>query len=111
MYICHANLNCAKELIKCQTYKICNIVGSNAMKHFVKEKADISRNPFRVETLIDCDKLFKTDVMIPSELLTTSRRDVCEELFAEVVAELRQDGYVAIPLERSVLQSINGRLG
>lgn len=110
MYICYDNTSGKKQLVKCQTFKLSNILGKNAVSHYVREVPDAFRNPFNRPTLIDCDKLFSVEVTIPVALLTTSRRDVCGPLFASVCDELLADGYSLHEIDVRELKSINHRL-
>lgn len=93
MYICYQRDDGKKQLVKCQTFKFGIIMGKNALRHYVREKPDLHRNPFRQETLIDCDKLFATDKKIDVRLRTVSRPDICVDLFDDVHDELICDGY------------------
>lgn len=60
MYICKKADGSLYEYVKCQTLKPAMLSG-RLLKHFVDENADISRNPFKRATRIDCDKIFYTD--------------------------------------------------
>jgi len=88
MYICVKKVNYTKRLVKCQTMKLSNIIGSKGVSNYIIESPDINRNPFSHPTMIDCDKLFVTNVLIPRSLLTKARPDVCEELYSEIVKKL-----------------------
>ena len=95
------------EFVKCQTLKP-YMLTENVMKHYVDENAEIARNPFQRTTRIDCDKVFlTTSVEYDDSLKTTTRSDVCEELFNRVLSELDKDGYVVISINESELQSLN----
>lgn len=53
------------------------------------EQSDISRNPFAHSSIIDLEKSFLVfGVMIPLSLLTQNRKDICIELFQEIVEKL-----------------------
>lgn len=107
MYICERVSNGSYGFVKCQTLKP-KMIGSKLMLHYIDEPADINRNPFSHTSRIDCDKLFTTDfVAYKDEMKTTSRPDVCHELFSEIQRELYADGYSAIPVDEEDLVSIN----
>lgn len=107
MYICKENIMHRCEFVKCQTLKP-YMLTENVMKHYVDENAEIARNPFQRTTRIDCDKVFlTTSVEYDDSLKTTTRSDVCEELFNRVLSELDKDGYVVISINESELQSLN----
>jgi hypothetical protein len=107
MYICYEKNGSAKALVKCQSFKIGLITGANRARRYVKEQPDIARNPFNKLTLIDCDKLFTTDVRLPLSLLTTNRRDICAQLHADIRTELNRDGYTTYALPTDELQLLN----
>lgn len=107
MYICKTAYSPHHEFIKCQTLKP-SMIGSNLIKHFCDELPDISRNPFQHATRIDCDKLFITNnVQYDAQLRTTTRPDVCEKLFSDVLSELAADGYIQNFLNEQQLQLLN----
>ena len=107
MYICYEKSDSVQRLVKCQTYKLSVIMGINAIKHYVKELPDIKRNPFKNATIIDCDKSFAVQVVIPNSLLTTTRRDICSELHVSILDELLEDGYCEYELDNQDLQTLN----
>ena len=107
MYICMSKNNHNCEFVKCQTLKP-KMLYSNLIKHYVDEKADINRNPFKVETRIDCDKIFFTnDLIFNTSMKTSLRPDVCQPLFDSVATEVAADGYMSIILDNSEMLSIN----
>lgn len=107
MYICKSVNGSVYEYVKCQTLKPKMLAG-NLLKHYVDEEADISRNPFLRTTRIDCDKVFVTNsVQYDSRLKTTTRPDVCNELYDAVIKELNADGYDTIEMDEDELTSIN----
>ena len=61
MYICWKNVDHDVSIIKCQTLKPYMIL-NNVIDHYVDEEADISRNPFKHATRIDCDKVFRVKI-------------------------------------------------
>ena len=107
MYICKEISEQSCSFIKCQSLKPQMLI-SGKFKHYCDEQPDISRNPFRRATRIDCDKLFFTqNVEYDDGLKTSGRDDVCEELFNKVTAELKADGYESINIDEDTLVSLN----
>ena len=107
MYICKENKNHKYKYIKCQTLKPYMLTG-NQMQHYYDELADISRNPFQRTTRIDCDKLFITNtVKYADALKTTTRPDVCMDLYNAILKELNTDGYTNINIDENILQNLN----
>lgn len=99
MYICKSSENTHYSFVKCQTLKPYMLI-NNPLKHFVDEQADIKRNPFLHATRIDCDKLFATEnVSYDDALLAIRRCDICQDLYDDVVAELKQDGWENVTLK------------
>lgn len=107
MYICK-NVNAPKyEFVKCQTLKP-YMLYRNTMKHYCDEQPDLTRNPFQRATRIDCDKLFTTSSVEYSDgLKTTTRPDVCDDLFYDIVLELNADGFDVISVDEDKLRSLN----
>lgn len=110
MYICHDKIENVQKLVKCQTYKLSVIMGTNAVKHYIKEKPNIERNPFNKITLIDCDKSFNVQIELPESLLPKTRRNVCKELHSEILSKLQEDGYKEYMLSDTELQLINSKI-
>ncbi len=56
------------------------------MTDFIPEPADKNRNPFRQNSLIDCDKRFLIEdcAISPDAYPVDGRKDVCDDLFDEV---------------------------
>ena len=108
MYICTGLTGNSKyEFVKCQTLKPYMIM-SGIIKHYCDEKPDITRNPFTRATRIDCDKTFNScQVEYDEKLLTSSRTDVCTDLFEEIKKELVNEGYEEILLNEAELVSLN----
>lgn len=107
MYICKKSDAPLHEFIKCQTLKP-YMLNSNIIKHYYDEDPDLSRNPFRHTTRIDCDKLFQTlSVMYNPRLKTGSRPDVCDELFRNLLKELEADGFETININEDELRQLN----
>lgn len=107
MYICGKDTEPNYGFIKCQTLKP-YMLGSNVITHYVDESPDISRNSFGRTSRIDCDKFFITSsVRYDDGLKTTSRPDVCQELYDDVKHELETDGYTTIPINEDELVTLN----
>lgn len=107
MYICKSVCGSVYEFVKCQTLKPKMLAGK-LLRHYVDEEADRSRNPFQRTTRIDCDKVFTTkSVQYDSRLRTTSRPDICQELYDKVMEELDADGYAIIEMNEEELTGIN----
>lgn len=107
MYICRNDLHPNYGFVKCQTLKP-YMLGGNLFQHYVDEAADASRNPFAHTTRIDCDKLFTTSsIQYDDSMKTTTRTDVCQELYDLVKKELDADGYQKISLNEDEMISIN----
>ena len=112
MYICYANNDGIKRLVKCQTFKVSMITSPDMfVEKWVMELPDISRNPFRIETLIDCDKLFVVDVVLPISLCTTSRRDICSALYGDIHAMLRSKAYSEYKISGTKIKMVNPAMG
>jgi len=80
----------------------------NTIQHYCDEQPDIQRNPFNHVTRIDCDKLFSSNnVLYDLNLRTTSRVDICQELYDEITNELKKDGYQEIMMNENELTSLN----
>lgn len=109
MYICKNVISSDYEFVKCQTLKPSMIGNSNfPAKHYIDERPDITRNPFVNPTRIDCDKVFlSSGANYADSMKTTSRPDVCPELFSEVIHELEIDGYEKNKLDIEQLKLLN----
>ena len=107
MYICVYVNNFHYEFVKCQTLKPYMLI-NDVIKHYCDEASDINRNPFKHATRIDCDKVFiSEEVSYDEKLLTTSRLDICEELFLSIKKELEADGFVSIAIDEINLVALN----
>ena len=107
MYICYDESYPAYSFVKCQTYTIKNI-DKKVVKHYVYEQPDIKRNPFKWETLIDCDKLFcSSSSNYDEKLRTDSRPDVAEAVMQNISEELTTDGCQVITLDEKRLVLLN----
>jgi hypothetical protein len=88
MYICLKD-GTNKTIVKCQSEKPTHLISSNPPFRYVREEPNIDRNPFNNNSLIDCDKTFSiNDVRIDTSLLTTIRKDICDDLLEEIYEEL-----------------------
>ena len=107
MYICERISGANYGFVKCQTLKP-KMIGSKLMRHYIDEQPDITRNPFSRTSRIDCDKLFTTSSVCYSDSMkTTSRPDVCDDLYKSVQRELYADGCSTKHINDSELVSIN----
>lgn len=107
MYICKTVSGPLREFVKCQTLKPYMLI-NDVIRHYCDEQPNINRNPFKKATRIDCDKLFITDsVKYDLKLRTDSRPDICEELYDEVIKELKEDGYNRIKINENELLKLN----
>lgn len=107
MYICGQDTFPDYGFIKCQTLKP-KMLGSSILTHYIDEPSDISRNPFKHTSRIDCDKFFVTaSVHYDDKLKTDNRPDVCADLYNLVKSELEADGYHTIALNEDELVLLN----
>ena len=105
MYICIKSASPEYRFVKCQTLKPYMLIKAT-MKNYCDEKPDIARNPFSKTTRIDCDKVFCTSGdEYDEKLLTTSRPDICEDLFSET--QRRLTDYEDVYLKEGELLSLN----
>ena len=59
---------------------------------YIYEDPDLNRNPFRAKTLIDCDKKFFADqIEMDLAMCTTSRNNVCNDLFLDILNTLESN--------------------
>lgn len=107
MYICRESNTPIHKFVKCQTLKP-YMLGNGPIQHYCDETPDILRNPFQHITRIDCDKLFITDkVQYDTKLRTTTRPDICKDLFSNILSELEKDGYQLETLNETELERLN----
>lgn len=107
MYICHQVNGVITHFVKCQTLKP-YMLFSAPMKHYWDEQPDITRNPFRSATRIDCDKEFITaNVQYDERLKTTARPNVCDEVMTHIDEEILCDGYISNEIVEDELLSLN----
>lgn len=87
MYVCLMSGK-NKEFAVCQTYKPLKHGSGRPPKEFIIEPDDITRNPFNRPSIIDCDNKFLiNNVTISTELLTTTRKDICAPLYDAIIAK------------------------
>ena len=110
MYICVNKVHSTKRLVKCQTMKLPNIIGSIGVACYIIESPNIDRNPFSRPTMIDCDKLFIIDSLIPRSLLTKPRSDISEELHSEIAQKLKTNLPSRHRLSKEELKELNSIL-
>jgi len=110
MYICIKE-GLEKEFIKCQTYKPLKHLSGEPPYVFIIESADINRNPFNHTSIIDCDKKFRVNnVVISRELLTTNRKDICVELFTDIMQKIQHEDFMCEDLDPIEVASINHKI-
>jgi len=84
------------------------MLNNQVIQNYCDEKPDINRNPFKQTTRIDCDKIFRTvNVYYDEKLLTTSRRDICEELFEKIKNKLSCPQTAYIQLDEKIVVALN----
>jgi len=110
MYICVKKVHSTKRLVKCQSMKLKNIIGGAGISNYIIENADSNRNPFAHTTLIDCDKLFSVDALIPRTLLTESRPDIAPELFQAILSKLADGVPSKHKLSKTELEYLNPKI-
>lgn len=107
MYICWHSDDPHYRFVKCQSLKP-YMIGNPMFRHYIDEPADLTRNPFNHPSRIDCDKSFVTgSVVYDDELKTSSRPDVCDELYGRILDELFSDGYTDNIINEYELVSLN----
>lgn len=81
MYICHTSGQ-DKKMIKVQTMKPAHILEMPCERYIIEE-SDSDRNPFRLTSIIDLDKIFSlTDIKIDASLL--ANRNICDEIYQKI---------------------------
>lgn len=88
MYLCLDNGEQSK-LLSCQTDKPLLLLDTRPPYHYVKERNDPSRNPFKHETLTACDYafLFKK-IVFADRMHIRTRPDVSKLVFEKVQATI-----------------------
>lgn len=106
MYICGKDTAPHYGFIKCQTLKPYML--NKIIIHYVDEAADATRNPFSRTSRIDCDKLFVSyAVHYDDRLKTTTRPDICGELYGKVKKTLTSHDYKTIAMDEEKLVELN----
>lgn len=109
MYICN-QAGSTKKFVKCQTKKPYHLRRDSEPKKRITEKADITRNPFNNETIIDCDKNFiLIGTSINLNARTSNRPDVCKELYDSVLCELNHRELNLHTFEIDEIKHLNNR--
>lgn len=107
MYICKKAQRPEFHFLKCQTLKPYMLINKTT-NHYCDELPDINRNPFITSTRIDCDKLFIADqVSFSLKMRTTTRHDVCDDLFSKIISQLTAHGYYSFNLCPNELTKLN----
>ncbi|MBC6310962.1 hypothetical protein HCJ66_15605 [Listeria sp. FSL L7-1582] len=110
MYLC-IEKGANKSFLSCQTKKPLLMVESMPPFKYVEEAPDLSRNPFKYGTLIACDFSFCfKGIKVDKKMLTNRRRDVCEELFQDVVHKINHPDFSEVPVDEVQLLKLNHRL-
>ncbi len=106
MYICGKDTAPHHGFIKCQTLKPYML--NKIITHYVDEAANAMRNPFSRTSRIDCDKLFVSySVHYDDRLKTTTRPDICRELYGKVKQTLTSHDYKTIAMDEEKLVELN----
>lgn len=113
MYICYQKNQSSKLMVKCQSFKRSLFVNDACViKNGINEMPDPSRNPFVKPTIIDCDKLFEFhNVIMPLNLRTSIRTDICQELYDNVDGVIRDNGCVKYTIDKSLLLCVDKKVG
>lgn len=107
MYICGKDTAPHYGFIKCQTLKP-YMLNKRIITHYVDEAANATRNPFSRTSCIDCDKLFVSyAVHYDDRLKTTTRPDICGELYHKVKTTLTSHDYKTIAMDEEKLVALN----
>jgi len=110
MYVCMENDN-GIRFVKSQTKKPYHLKENSEPLYRVVEDANLERNPFKKKSLIDCDKMFVVKgISIHTDLLTTSRKDVCQDLFSQITRALSHDKLSIHLLEKELLLKLNYKM-
>lgn len=110
MYIC-INSGYNKEFVKCQTFKPLHNIKNRPPFRFIREEPNINRNPFQRVTTIDCDKAFcVSNITITTDLHTSSRRNVCDDLLQKIEKNINHDSFVKEKLDVSNMLKLNDKM-
>jgi len=109
MYICSQNGQ-TKNFFKCESAKPRHLMKNSRPFKRVKELTDPLRNPFNRDTIIDCDRFFiLKNAVIPLSL--RANRNVCDELFSDVIITSSHQSLEGREIDISELVQINHRIG
>lgn len=107
MYLCVQSGH-DKKILSCQTKKPLNLQPNKPPYNYVDCDANIAKNPFKRNTLIACDYCFVLrGIHVDSLLLTTSRRNVCEGIYSQVLAEIWKPGFTSKYVDEAQLLRLN----
>ncbi|MEQ7139940.1 hypothetical protein [Enterococcus casseliflavus] len=107
MYLCIQDGK-SKKLLSCQTKKPLLLHKNKPPFRYVDCKKDITKNPFSKDTLIACDYCFYLEnIHVDKALLTTKRRDVCDQTFSEVQIKIAHHSFSQKTIDGQTLISIN----
>ncbi|MGJ9460272.1 hypothetical protein [Oceanobacillus sp. CF4.6] len=110
MYVC-VDSGTQKEFVKCQTFKPTHLIRSKPPYRCIVETPDIKRNPFQGKTTIDCDKSFYIEnVVIDRSLLTTKRKDICEDLFTSITSVIGHVAFAKKVIDLAPFLSLNQKI-
>ncbi|MFL2124079.1 hypothetical protein ACEN4K_03885 [Marinilactibacillus psychrotolerans] len=100
-----------KRMLSCQTSKPKLLAEDMPPFVYIEENIDSTRNPFTRKTLIACDYYFPLDdIHVDSSLLATVRRNVCQELYDNVITKIKHDKFREQPVSKKHLLKLNGKL-
>lgn len=107
MYLC-IQAGKDKKILSCQTKKPLLLRTDKPPYRYVDCKADIEKNPFKRDTLIACDYCFELKgIHVDSSLLTSPRRDMCPEMYSEVLNKISSSTFSSRVLDEDLLLSLN----
>lgn len=110
MYLCiEKGIN--KSFLSCQTKKPLLMIESKPPFRYIEEASDLNRNPFKHTTLISCDSsFFLPKIRVDLRMLTTNRRDVCDDLFQQVLFKISHPDFSKTTVDDTQLLKLNTRL-
>ncbi len=111
MYIYLDETNDKRRFLTCQSLKPYHL-GKNKLPYKrVIEDPNLQRNPFLKKTLIDCDKTFVIEnAEISRDLLTNSRKDICQSLYNQVNDTSNHSELVEHPINARTLSELNYKI-
>ena len=111
MYVCLNKSGDTKNFVKCQSLKPRHLGKNKEPFRRIEEDPDSTRNPFKQKTLIDCDKKFLIEsTEISKDLLTSSRRDVCQSLFDKIKSETSHASLATHRIDSVSLAYLNSKI-